>query len=193
MSKKRISIRKKLKDVKEVWEYKRNHGIKKDGDGNAVITVNIANEEDLFDKFSPEDDKRLNADIFSYVEERAYEIPLSEQLTINFTGSHIGEEDREIIKKSIKEHYLFKITDKNDDLHTNLIKCIVLGVFGTLVIGTYLLLSLLNKNPLFLEIISVIGSFAVWEATDYYLIERNSIKKEILDIFQLAEAEIKFD
>lgn len=187
---KKLSISKRIKNLKEVIEYNKN---RHSDISDVIVNVNIDGNTNLFNEFSPDEDKSINPEIINYMEEKAYEIPLKKHLIFNFKGKEIGEEDKYKIRSAIKSRYCFKLSDKYSDLKSNLATSIILFMLGVLIIGLYFYLSLTLENPLFLEILTIVGSFSIWESVDYFVLQRSSIKREILDILQLLESDVIFN
>lgn len=67
---------------------------------------------------------------------------------------------------------------------------LMIGV-GVVFLGLYLLLALNRDDTLFLEILSVIGSFSLWEAANCFLVERRDINREMMETAQFLTMEIQ--
>lgn len=194
MRKKIESFGKKFKRIRRQFAASRN-AIEEtflDGNGNAVIEIEPGDDHPLFEELAPKDRADVSSDIYEYIEKKAYYIPINFHLIIRFHGRSIPAEDRDRIAEKIKNHYFYEIIDKADDLHTNMLKTIALGVLGAALISLYLFLAIQMENALFLELLSVVGTFAAWESVDYFIIERTGIKREIVELIQLTEATVDF-
>ncbi|MCR4707440.1 MAG: hypothetical protein K5746_05770 [Clostridiales bacterium] len=75
----------------------------------------------------------------------------------------------------------------------NSLKMLYMVLIGVAFILLYLLLAYNQDDNLFLEILSVIGSFAMWEAANCFFLERMEIKKKLYDTAQLLTAEVAFE
>lgn len=172
------------------------HGLLKDDylddAGNAVISIRIPEEMSLYEPLSAEDHRKINPEIMEYIEQNQYFIPAKYPLIIRFCGRRFSEEEKRFLSAQIRKYYMWQTEDTLDDLRSNRRHFVALGIFGILVLGFYFAVSLREENPLFPELLSVVGSFAVWEAVDSYLIERTSLKRKIRDIVQCMEATIEF-
>ena len=67
-----------------------------------------------------------------------------------------------------------------------------LFVLGAALILLYLALSASRSGNLFLEILSIFGSFAVWEAADELLLSRPEIRRAYDDACQFEDAVLSF-
>ena len=162
----------------------------RDGDGNAVIDVNLC-EENLYEPLSLKGDKDLSGEIYDYIEAQANVIPAHIPLRIRMHGD-ILEEDRAKIPEIMHRHYTMKSFDIAWDLMANLRKMLFLAIFGLAVLAVYLVLALTGKNVLFTEILSIVGSFSLWEAADALLLERPHLRREYKNNEQNLNQKIEF-
>ena len=162
----------------------------RDEDGNAVIDVNLC-EETLYEPLSLKGDKDLSGEIYDYIEAQANVIPAHIPLRIRMHGD-ILEEDRAKIPEIMHRHYTMKSFDIAWDLMANLRKMLFLAIFGLAVLAVYLVLALTGKNVLFTEILSIVGSFSLWEAADALLLERPHLRREYKNNEQNLNQKIEF-
>ncbi len=162
----------------------------RDEDGNAVIDVNLC-EESLYEPLSLKGDKDLSGEIYDYIEAQANVIPAHIPLRIRMHGD-ILEEDRAKIPEIMHRHYTMKSFDIAWDLMANLRKMLFLAIFGLAVLAVYLVLALTGKNVLFTEILSIVGSFSLWEAADALLLERPHLRREYKNNEQNLNQKIEF-
>ena len=162
----------------------------RDEDGNAVIDVNLC-EETLYEPLSLKGDKDLSGEIYDYIEAQANVIPAHIPLRIRMHGD-IPEKEQGEITKIMHRHYTMKSFDIAWDLMANLRKMLFLAIFGLAVLAVYLVLALTGKNVLFTEILSIVGSFSLWEAADALLLERPHLRREYKNNEQNLNQKIEF-
>ncbi len=162
----------------------------RDEDGNAVIDINLSRET-LYDPLSLKGDKDLSGDIYDYIAAQTNVIPAHIPLRIRMHGD-LSEGDRAEIPAIMHRHYTMKSFDIAWDLMANLRKMIFLALFGAAVLAIYLVLALTGKNVLFTEILSVVGSFSLWEAVDALLLERPHLRREYKNNEQNLNQKIEF-
>ena len=63
---------------------------------------------------------------------------------------------------------------------------------GVMFLSLYFFFALREDDGLFLELLSVIGSFALWEAADCFLLERRAITRDMMNIAQHMTQEVVF-
>lgn len=163
----------------------------RDEDGNAVVDVNLGEDVPLYDPLSLKGQKDLNADIYGYIESQTNVIPAAVPLRIRFHGD-IPKEEQEEIGKMMQRHYMMKSFDIAWDLVANLRKMLLLALFGAAVLAVYLYLAITSDNALMTEILSIVGSFSLWEAADALLLERPRLKREHRNNEQSLNQRVEF-
>lgn len=158
-------------------------------DGFANIDVFMDGNE-YFDPYSDPNAPELSEDFINYIEKQAYYIPVDYPLQVTL---HSTEKiDADAIENKIKEHYWKELSDKEDDLKNNKIISTILFILGTVLLSAYFLIAYLPAtSDIFNEILSIAGSFTIWEAIDYFILNRNAIKIQKLNTAQLALIKIK--
>ncbi len=147
-----------------------------DKDGYAVVDVCI-DRDSLYDPYSLKGEKDLNGDIYNYIEAQTNIIPANVPLKIRLHGD-VPAEEQEEIRKIMHRHYTMKSFDISWDKMANLRKMILLALFGAAVLAVYLYLAIVGKNVFMSEILSIVGSFSLWEAADSFLLERPHLRRE---------------
>jgi len=160
-----------------------------DKDGNAIIDVYV-NKDNLFNSLSNPNNPEISDDVFSFIEDQANLIPIEYPLYLNV---HTEDDlDPNYIEEKIREHYYKQLIDKEDDLKRNRVISVSLFALGIILLSMYFALSLIpNLNVLFPEILSIAGSFSIWEAVDYALINRSAIKIEYMNLAHLDLIKVK--
>ena len=162
----------------------------RDNDGNAVIDVDLS-ETSLYDPLSLKGEKDLSGEIYDYIEAQTNVIPAAVPLRIRLHGDFTHEEQEEI-KKAMHRHYTMKSFDISWDLVANLRKMVLLAIFGFAMLAVYLGLAITGKNVFMTEILSIIGSFSLWEAADAFLLERPHLRRENRNNDQNLNQKIEF-
>lgn len=163
----------------------------RDSEGNAVVDVNLGDGVTVYDPLSLKGEKDLNGEIYDYIEAQTNVIPSIIPLRIRFHGD-IPAEEQEEIKKIVQRHYVMKSFDLSWDLVANFRKMLLLTILGVVLLAVYLYLALTGKNAFMTEILSIVGSFSLWEAADALLLERPSLRRENKNIEQSLNERIEF-
>lgn len=163
-----------------------------DEDGYAVIDVRLYDGLELYDPLSVGKQRDLNPEIYDFVERKANIIPAQIPLKIRFRGRGIDVPEREEIRRLLAEHYTVIMHDKMWDRRNSSRKLIGLSAVGVAFLSLYFFFALSREDGLFLEILSVIGSFALWEAADCFILERREIYTEMLNTAQYLTQDVEF-
>lgn len=161
-------------------------------DGKAVIYINLEELDTIYHPLSYGQQRELSVDIYDYIDSKTYYIPARYPVKILFLKGCLDLNQKEQIAHLLKEHYTAILQDKRMDLKINTMKIIGLTVLGVLLLGLYFLLELTDQRQLFMEFLSIAGTFSLWEAVDFYLLERKQIQSEWLNAGQSALCEINF-
>jgi len=159
-------------------------------DNKIQIDINIYKEFDIFDPLSMGKQKDLNKEIYDFIDEKIHMIPHKYEICICFYNSNLTKKEEKKIKCILEEHYYLILQEKRINLRINTIKIISLTVIGILLLSLYFILEIKSNNPVFMEFLSIAGTFSLWEAVDFYLLERRGLKIERLNAGQVALSQI---
>ena len=160
-------------------------------EGVGVIDVCLHEGLELYDPLSFGRQRELNPEIYAFIGQKANLLPALMPLRICFHG-HVSPEDQEQIRRLMAEHYSIELQDRMWDLRSNRRKLIGMVAVGVVFLSLYFFFALREDDGLFLELLSVIGSFALWEAADCFLLERRAITRDMMNIAQHMTQEVVF-
>lgn len=161
-------------------------------DGKAQIDINLYDGVELFNPLTFGKQRDLNSDIYALIDEKLYTIPLKYPVRLCFHGYIPDKEIQAEVREVIQEHYMYVFRDKEADLRLNLFKTIGMAVFGAALLAIYFALELTSSNPVFMELLSIAGWVAAWEAVDSWLLQRKTIRLEYMYAGQAALSEVTF-
>ena len=156
---------------------------------DAVIHVDLGGSG-FIDPLSRCSQPRMNGGIFEFIEEAAGAFPPLVPLTAVMHGA--PPEDHEPIRDMVRRHYEAVLRDQLSEKRANKNKMIILLVIGIVLIGLCLLLAPGWEGSVFLQIISIAGSFSLWEATNCLLIIRSRINRAMRETAQYLTMDIRF-
>ncbi len=162
-----------------------------DSDGYAVIDVKLPDEENLYNPLSTGGNLDLNGDIYDFIALQANIIPSKIPLKIRFHGN-VDEDRQAEIKKLMHRHYAMMSYDVTWDFAANFRKTLFLSLFGVCVLLAYFLVSVLAHKELFAEILSIVGTFSLWEAANAVLLDRPALKRTRDAIEQNIDQTVEF-
>ncbi|MBO7710075.1 MAG: hypothetical protein J6S83_06375 [Lachnospiraceae bacterium] len=148
------------------------------------IILNIREERELFSRF---DDKILSQDVISFLKERIKGTKGNVSLCIC--------SDSPVNEKRVRDAFALSFTEvkKTMDIDRkfntlNMIRLLVIGIFFIL-LWYFVRSRTAGVGP---EILSIIGSFAIWEATNILIVDNPEIRMNKLLLKILENAEITF-
>lgn len=163
----------------------------RDEEGYAVVDVNVGEDVTLYDPLSLKGHKDLSGEIYDYIDAQTNVIPSNIPLRIRFHGE-IAETEQDEIRRMMQRHYTMRSFDNAWDLAENFKKMLLLAIFGAAVLALYLFLAITDKHVFMTEILSIVGSFSLWEAADALLLERPHLRREHKNIEQSLAQKIEF-
>lgn len=158
----------------------------------AYISAKVNSLDDIISKYSTKGYEWINPDFANYIEESAYYIPIEESVTIEICGGNFSDEEKELVKKVIKDYFGLKLGDKILDLEENRHKSFILLLFGIISLGIFAILSKFSIISALSEIILLLFWFFIWEYGDLAWLERSDIQVERIEAGQLSTAKITF-
>lgn len=160
----------------------------RDDEGYAAVDVYAPSESGLYDPLGGEDKGDLDGGIYDYIEERTDIVPVEIPLKIRFRGA-CGERER--VSSAMHDHYTLRALQLSKKLMANFVQALFLTVFGAAVLAVYLYFALTSAQALFTEILSVVGTFSLWEAVDTVLLQRPALRREMKKINRLLCAVVE--
>lgn len=159
--------------------------------GLACIQVNLRGGE-VFDPRSLGRGRCLSRELLEFLDAKMYPVPVRYPLRILFCGGDLSGEEQAQVERLLRSHYTGVLRDKGLDLRMNAAKILGLAALGVLLLGLWFGLGRRAEQPLLMEFLSIAGTFALWQAVDFYVLERRSLQVERLNAGQSALAEVEF-
>lgn len=192
----RTKRKKSIKNLKKFKKAKFNYAkfVKKYyiEKGEAYISAKVNSIDDIISKYSTKDYEWINPEFASYIEESAYYIPLEESITIEICGGNFSEEEKDMIKRVIKDYFGLKLGDKFLDLDINKHKSFILFLFGIISLGVFAILSNFSIITAVNELLLLLFWFFLWEYADLGWLTRGNLRLEQIEAGQLSAAKIVF-
>ena len=163
-------------------------------DGKAYVNVDLTKIDSPFSVFSY--DKRMDPDIFDYIDTQVYYLRAAIPVVINFDdGGKYSEELKAKIEKYVKRHYSLEYEDKRLEHMKSLLFAGVLLSLGLLMLALHFLFCYVFQNAtsdLINELTLILSWMLVWQSADAFLISGHARRIDILNSGQLALAEVTF-
>ncbi len=180
-------------DIKDKYSNKKFVEQRLQPDGSVKIDVNLPEELELFDPMAPEKYNQLNPEILQYIDNQTYFVPAQYNITVNFVGRELSDSQQKRVEEALHDHYNMQVYDKLDDIKSNRALGIFLMIFGVVALAAYFFITMFAENVVFHEVVSIVGTFAIWEAVDCWLINGHHTKVELNNALQMAMLKVTFN
>lgn len=152
------------------------------------IKIHIDDESELYNSFD-ESKTVLSDDLLDYIQGRFTEAEFGKKPVLLFSGANIDEEN---LKTALRLHLETELEQIRRNQKVNFIRQLRLFIIGLVFVAAGIILAnYLDSIPI--EIISVIGSFAMWEAANIWIVENPELKLKKLLNKWLHKAEIRIE
>ncbi|MBQ9853482.1 MAG: hypothetical protein IJO57_00415 [Bacilli bacterium] len=158
--------------------------------GRAIIPVQLNSIDELFMKHDYKQFE-LSDDVCKYIEEIAYMIPMSTDITIEIHCPEVNDIQKEKMIKAIKNNYGMEIDDMDYEINKVNSKSFIYGNVGLII----LIINLLTEKyigPVLSNFICVIWWVAIWEMAELQTMDKQDLKWKRLNYQQLYDANITF-
>lgn len=152
------------------------------------ISLKIHEEADLYSGFDP-DQTLLSDEVISYIVRRYQEKDLGDKPRLHIISDLPLDEDR--VRKNIRDYMQQELEISVKEQKKITLKQLRLAVIGIAFIAVWLVLSAFTGTVI-AEVLSIIGSFAVWEAANIWIIDRPEMRLTRMRLKKLMETEVIF-
>lgn len=163
-----------LKENYDSKLYVNRHYIK---DEKAVIPIHIHDIGELYISYDLQR-QIFNPDMISYIEDIAYYIPYDYSIVLEFSGISFTEEEKAQLMENVTDQFGMKTHDMDVELNYNTKKAMKLFLIGSIVLAISFIIQTMNYTAYISEILSIIGTFSIWEFVNTIWFER---KEKIID------------
>ena len=160
-----------------------------DENGVAVVDVDLTGQS-LYNPLTMGKQQDLDPAIYATLDDKIYYIPSAVPVTIRLHG--VAESEHSTVQALLSKHYGLRLRDKKQDLRLNTIKSCILYVLGIALLAFYFLLAKAPINVVGYEVLSIVATFVIWEATDAAVLQRSSLRVAYWEAAQMALAECTF-
>lgn len=153
------------------------------------INIKIHAESDLYNPFD-ESKSTLNGDVVEYIANSLEKRKIQEKIILSIKSDTPVDSER--VRKAFQNLIVEKKNQIKKQRKLNMLKQLRLLIIGVVFIALVIFLN--NKlDPLLVELISIVGSFSVWEAANIWIVENPKIHWENRFLQYLNSTKIEFD
>jgi hypothetical protein len=158
---------------------------------DGTLEINVNTQTDVYNPMSMAGQRDLSADIYAWIDGCLDQLPI--RYPARIVMHNVDKEDQPNVKILLRQHYLLQVQNCRKQLRNNTMKTIGMTIFGIILLIIYFLMEKYMENPLYTELFSIVGGFAIWEAAEFWFLDRRDIKRSMFDMSQAAMAEITFE
>ena len=156
----------------------------------SVIDVKITSKEQVYSKYSYSVDK-LNSEFSEYVFEKAKGVPIKHDITIKI---HSTENiDAIEIEQTLKKHYRTAYKEAKKEIKRISLISLVMTLLGILALTALILFNHFTNNLYIISIVEIAAWVFVWEAIDYFFLQRPVVKAKCVLIQRIYMSKIEID
>ena len=154
-----------------------------------MIKIKIKTESDLYHPFD-EDQKTLSEDVISYIERKYEEKHLGDKPVIRIICDE--EIDEHAVREAFHSHVESEKESIRKEAKINTLKQLRLFAIGIAFIALWLTLSA-NIENILIEVLSIVGSFSIWEATNIWIVDKPELRVRKKRLEYLSGTKIVFN
>ena len=161
------------------------------GEGNdnpSVIDVKIDTKEQLYSAYSYSGDK-LNGEFGEYVFEKAKGVPIKDDITIRIHSE--DDIDAEEVNRALKSHYRAEYKEAKKSVSRTTLISVIMTVLGIIALTALILINRFTDNFYITSIVEIAAWVFVWEAVDYFFLQRPAEKAKCVLIQRIYMSKIE--
>ncbi|MBD5636393.1 MAG: hypothetical protein HDP28_01035 [Clostridia bacterium] len=152
------------------------------------IKVKIDSKEQLFSTYSYSGDK-LNSEFSDYIFDKAKSAPIKEDIKIKI---HTCDDiDAEEVQQTLKSHCLSEYKESKKEVKRIVLISTIMTVLGILALTALILINHFTDNLYITSIVEIAAWVFIWEAVDYFFLQRPLVKGKCILIQRIYMAQIE--
>ena len=149
---------------------------RRDGEGRAVIDMNINDDGDFLSVYSKSDIPVISCDVAEFIENEARPAKPGERFTLRIHSSCIDAAEKVIYDKAIRKYYEEKDAANERELRRNNVIALLLLAAGILVLAFAVFFNAKMETLVWSEVIDIVAWVLIWEAVDVMLFRNNELR-----------------
>lgn len=188
-----LTNKKKLNKQLQSKLFNNKYKLNINNDNFAVIDCKANDINTLYSSYDLNSESEINTSFSNFLIKEVSIIPLNYNLHLDITfNKEFNKKNKEKLKKSIKQHFSFKITDLKIKMKRNFIKALTLFSFSLI---SLIVTFLTKQNSIFFlnETFLILGWFFLWEGSNVLVYNRFNLKHKLYNYLRLYNAGITFN
>lgn len=152
------------------------------------IKIKVHEEADLYNGFDP-DQIQLKDEVVSYITRKYQEKERNDRYCMHIISDVPVDEER--VRRNFRKYVKEEVGIINRDHKRSSMKQVLLFVIGITFIAIWAAMSS-KTGVIVLEVLSIIGSFAVWEAANVWIVDKPAMRIQQLRLKKMMMTEVRF-
>lgn len=157
-------------------------------DDPSEINVKIYNREQLFSAYSYSGDK-LNSEFSEYIFDKAKDAPIKDKIKIKIHTE--TDLDANEVQQSIKNHCKSEYKESKKQIKRIVLISSIMTILGIIALTALILINHFTDNLYITSIVEIAAWVFIWEAVDFFFLQRPVIKGKCILIQRIYMAEIE--
>lgn len=184
-----MSIDKRLKSVRERLKAEK---FDEDGDGRAIVKINITDADSLLSVYNDDGQEIISSETATFINNVTKPIPARQDIHLQISCDEYTKEKEQVYKNAITNYYLNEFAHNDFILKKNLILSCILFVVATICFTILYLMSVFNAPEILYLLFDVVSWVFMWEAVDQFFLQRHFLKTKQYKELQIIFAKITF-
>ncbi|MDE6471514.1 MAG: hypothetical protein K2L52_00605 [Clostridia bacterium] len=160
----------------------------KSTDNPSEINVKIYNTDQLFSAYSYSGDK-LNGEFCEYIFDKAKDAPLKDRIRIKIhTAADLDASD---VQQSLRSHCKSEYIESKKQVKRLVLIATIMTILGIIALTALILINHFTDNIYFTSIVEISAWVFIWEAVDFFFLQRPVVKGKCILIQRIYMAEIE--
>ena len=157
-------------------------------DDPSVIHVRISSREQLFSTYGFSDDA-LNSELGEYISDKAKEAPIKDEIKIKFhTADDVTAEEAE---QTVKNHFRAAYKSTKKEIGRISVISLIMTLLGIVALTALILINHFTDNLYITSIVEIAAWVFIWEAVDYFFLQRPVVKAKCVLIQRIYTATVE--
>ena len=153
----------------------------------SLINVKIDGKDQLFSAYSYSEDK-LNIEFSNYIFDKAKDAPVKEKIKIIIHSAN--DLDASEVQQSLKGHCKSAYIESKKEIKRIVFVSTIMTILGILALTALILINHFTENIYITSIVEIAAWVFIWEAVDFFFLQRPVVKGKCLLIQRIYMAEI---
>lgn len=160
----------------------------KSPEDTSEIDVKIYDREQLFSAYSYSGDK-LNGEFSEYIFDKAKDAPIKDKIKIKIHTK--ADLDKNEVRQSIQSHCKSEYKETKKQIKRIILISSIMTILGMIALTALILINHFTDNIYVTSIVEIAAWVFIWEAVDFFFLQRPVIKGKCILIQRIYTAEIE--